>query len=75
MEIWVYSYQTDAYGGGDLFVSSEGKVLGEIYEDDGNWRHEYFNPIFANAKVHIVNGGCFTEDNTKLYSKLKDYLG
>lgn len=75
MGILVYFYQTDEYGEGCMFTNDSGNILGIVDGNDGNWRHEYFNPVFAEAGVSIVDGGGFSEDDEHLYCKLKNYLG
>lgn len=52
----VQYFQSDRYGYGDLYLSESGEVLGLVYENDGDWRHEYFNPIFKRLGVKIIKG-------------------
>lgn len=36
-----------------FFDMDEKKVLGAVHENDGEWRDEYFNPIFKNLGIEI----------------------
>lgn len=34
------------------------KFLGSFHENDGEWRDEYFNPIFENLDIKITSKRC-----------------
>lgn len=47
-----------------IFVDlNEGEFLGSVHENDGEWRDEYFNPIFEDLGIKI---------KPKNYSDLSD---
>ena len=37
-----------------VFVSDE-EVIGSVHENDGDWRNEYFDPIFRKLGIKIVS--------------------
>lgn len=54
-----YTYST-------LFLDGNLNYMGSIHENDGEWRHEYFNPIFGKVGIDIIR-------INKLDSLLEDF--
>ena len=62
----------DDIGEVDVFMDENDTVIGVNSLNDANWRHEYFNHIFASIGVEIVESDLNKNDIIK---KAQDFMG
>lgn len=74
-KLYVVSVESDVYGCGNLFLDEDHKILGFVADNDGNWRHEYFNGIFRNYGLFIECKQVSDFGEDVILNKLKDYFG
>lgn len=72
MKMYVDQLVSNSQGEVSMFLDENFEVIGVVYNNDANWRHEYFNPIFAKIEVDISTSQLLDE---VLEEKLNKYLG
>lgn len=70
-KIWIEDICTDEVGEVQGAFDDDGNLLHIWCTNDGDWRHEYFNPIFTALGYH-VHSGRFEDE---LFAKAKKLWG
>jgi hypothetical protein len=73
----VLSYDGDGenYGECTIFLDGSDNLLGIVEGNDGQWRGEYFNPIFSKIKIDIIDINENDIPNIDIPNLLKSYYG
>ena len=62
----------DDYGCFDMYFDEAGNFLDLNYDNDADWRHEYFDPIFDKIGVTIKKGDFPEEYINNILEKLHE---
>lgn len=60
---------SDEQGECTVFMDEELNVLSVVHDNDGNWRHEYFNGVFLKMGIEISDDSGLSEE--ELEEKIK----
>lgn len=66
-------FNEDDYGESDAFLDEEFNIISIVPLNDGNWRHEYFNPVLEHFGVEVKSIN--PDDIPDYQEKLKNHFG
>jgi hypothetical protein len=66
-------FNEDDYGETDAFFDEKFNLVSVVSLNDGNWRHEYFNPVMKHFGLEVQN--VQPKDIPDYQEKMKKHFG
>ena len=72
INIKIIFFEHDEFGEAQGVFDENDNLIGSWYSNDGEWRHEYFNPVLAKVDVNVAHE---VDNHEELLEKFCDANG